>query len=131
MTTLHTIILSIITGGLGSIGTWSMIKYKKRKIDAETSKIQAETERIEAETEGKEINNLANLQTLYGELLLKMVDMTREVGELKQRISELESDYREAQNEIFLVNSILSEAVSCEHYPNCPILKKKKLIKKK
>lgn len=124
MNTLTEIISIIVAGVVSSAGTTLLLKYKRRKLNAEA-------EKIEIEAEGLEIDNVAKWAKLYQDLLKEVADMRLEIRDLKKEVEDVKRDYKEAMNENFILSSITNEALGCEHMANCPVLKRKKTLKRR
>lgn len=118
-----TVLSILIASVISSIGTFLLIKTKKRKLDAEAS--------------GAEIDNIAKYAQIYADLMditnsqnVQINEQNIRLNEQSKRIDLLESEMKDANNEIFTLNLIINEALGCEYVANCPVIKRKKLKSK-
>lgn len=118
-----TVLSILIASIMSSLGTFLLIKTRKRKLDAEAN--------------GAEIDNIAKYAQIYADLMditnsqnIKINDQNLKINEQSKRIDSLESDMKDANNEIFTLNLIINEALGCEYVANCPVIKRKKLKSK-
>lgn len=118
-----TVVSTLCAAILSSIGTFFLLKTKKRKLDAEAN--------------GTEIDNVGKYAQLYADLMEitdkqnnRINDQNIRINEQNKRIESLESEMKEANNEIFTLNLIINEALGCEYVAACPVIKRKKLKSK-